>query len=192
MNFSNEEVVKKIVKMQERTGSYYGDQPEYKHVIIQDDILVEIEQLGVDMYEFLENIKENYDIDFFSVKKHTGPEGIKFRHITSLDKVESIKSKGIVLPPKDCIGNLGYGIYAVLEDCFLDDGNDNLAEWISCGYYSEIECGISVDLAEVIFEYKGEYVQCIYGDDTSGFVLIEKEISPESIQVNIVDLYEFI
>lgn len=191
MNF-NERLINSILDTVEETGQYNGEKPEYKHAILPENIESVFKSNGDDLYEFLDSLQEDYWIDFFSIKRNTGAEKIYLRHMTSVKNITSIQQKGLILPDKNIIGNLGHAIYAIREGNIFDDGYDNLREWLSNYYYEEIENETPVEVAEVIIEYSGDYLECIYGNDTVGFLTIKENIPPSKLSIKKINLYDFI
>lgn len=120
----------------------------------------------------LDKLSNDLEVDFISVEK----EGkLDFIHISNIEYKNDIEKYGLFYGE----GDLGTGIYIV--DKNNTEGIDNLKTFISESFNYDEE-----KLLVVKGKYNGKYIECIYGYNHKGYVVVKNEIS----QANISNIYE--
>ena len=107
------------------------------------------------------------------LKKFEGVD-LNLVHYTSEDNYEGIVEKGILLPDLNDENNnldLGIGIYCIEEGNL--DAELNIEKYLE-NYEEDY-------VSKFTFNFTGEYLECIYGEEHEGYILLAKNVPAKDI-----------
>lgn len=93
-----------------------------------------------------------------------------FVHITDVSNYDSIMKDGLV-PNSSWVSDLGCGVYTIDDADY--DAWDTLRSFVS-------DLDIGEEILTIKGNYSGRYLQCVYGDDHEGYIVIPDAILPDT------------
>ena len=116
----------------------------------------------------------------FATIKYDGT--IEFIHLSNPDNEDSIKQKGLIDIYPNWVSDLGKGIHVIKKNDFV--GEDNLMTHFGTMQKDE-------ELLKITGTYTGIYEQCVYGEKEEGSVIINQNIKPEDLNIEVVTFRDF-
>lgn len=134
----------------------------------------------LEYYDSIEKFAKENNIDFIS--EEINGTSINFMHLSDIRKEQSIRKNGLLGQYCSEEADLGFGIYAIESNC--SKGLDNLKTFFE-----------DYDKEKVLVikgTYNLSYTKCIYGEGHEGYLVLEDNIHPDKLSMEIMNIDDFL
>lgn len=131
-------------------------------------------------YDSIEKFAKEHNIDFISEK--INGNSINFIHLSDIRKEQSIRKNGLLCSYCSYEADLGFGIYAIESNCYK--GLDNLKSFFE-DYEKE-------EVLVIKGIYNSSYTKCIYGQGHEGYIVLEDDVPPTKLSMEIMNIDDFL